>query len=98
MKSGFKIIWTDRARLELAQTLDYLENKWTEKEMKALAQSVENTVLLMQSNPLLFSRTNRKDVYRAIVMRKNSMIFLFNQSEKEVIILSFFNHLRKPIL
>ena len=40
MKNGYKILWTDNALKELAETITYLENNWTEKELKKLANSL----------------------------------------------------------
>ena len=32
MKSGYKILWTDHAISEIEQTIEYLENNWSEKD------------------------------------------------------------------
>ncbi len=96
MKSGYKIIWTTQARNELSDKLEYLTKKWSDKEMKALALSVERNISLLTSNPFVFLKTNKKDVFKAIVMRKNSLYYLINESQQEIVILSFFNHKRKP--
>ena len=34
MKNGYKILWTDHAISELKGTIAYLENHWTEKELR----------------------------------------------------------------
>lgn len=34
MKSGYKILWTDHALSELENTVIYLEENWTERELK----------------------------------------------------------------
>lgn len=43
MKNGYKILWTDNALDELAQTIEYLEENFTDREIKKLASKVENT-------------------------------------------------------
>jgi plasmid stabilization system protein ParE len=39
MKSGYKILWTDFALKELEKTIEYLEENWTEKELR-MQQSI----------------------------------------------------------
>lgn len=34
MKNGYRILWTDNALIELKKTVDYLEQNWTERELK----------------------------------------------------------------
>lgn len=41
MKSGYRILWTDNALLELKKTVDYLEQNWTERELSKLAKELE---------------------------------------------------------
>ena len=36
MKSGFNIEWTQNARKELEKTIEYLEENFSEKEIKKL--------------------------------------------------------------
>ena len=34
MKNGYKILWTDNALRELEKTIEFLEENWTEKEIR----------------------------------------------------------------
>jgi len=36
MEKGFEILWTDLALEELAQTVEYLEQEFSEKEIESL--------------------------------------------------------------
>jgi plasmid stabilization system protein ParE len=55
MKNGYKIFWTRHAIHELTETLTYLEENWTEKELKNLAIAIEKTVTLIALNPFYFN-------------------------------------------
>ena len=46
MKNGYKILWTDNALKELEQTIEYLKENWTERELRNLAESLEETITL----------------------------------------------------
>ena len=54
MKNGYKILWTDFALKELENTIEYLEENWTEKELQNLALNIEETLKLISQNPELF--------------------------------------------
>ena len=47
MKNGYKILWTDFALKELQKTIEYLEENWTEKELRNLAENIEEKVALI---------------------------------------------------
>ncbi len=60
MKNGCKILWTDNALKELQKTVEYLQEHWTEKELRNLATNLENTLNLISNNPYLFQASEIK--------------------------------------
>ena len=44
MKSGYKIVWSHQSEEDLEKTIEYLEDYFTEKELKNLAQESERTL------------------------------------------------------
>jgi plasmid stabilization system protein ParE len=95
MKNGYKILWTDNALKELEQTIEYLEENWTERELRNLAESIEETITLISQNPLIFqSSKKKKDIRRAVILSLNSLYY--RVSEDSVEILSFFGNRQNP--
>ena len=43
----YKILWTDFALKELENTIEYLEENWTKKELQNLALNIEETLKLI---------------------------------------------------
>lgn len=62
MKNGYKILWTDHALEELAQTFSYLEQFFSEKEIENLAQKIESTTELLSRDPFTFSESEFNQV------------------------------------
>ena len=60
MKSGYKILWTDHAISELKETIKYLENNWTEKEIRKFAAKLDHTVELISKMPEIFPESIEK--------------------------------------
>lgn len=95
MKSGYRILWTDNALLELKKTVDYLEQNWTERELSKLAKELEKTLQLISQNPYLFQASDVKnEVRRAVILTFNSMYYRVLKNDVEI--LSFFSNRQSP--
>lgn len=94
MENGYKIKWTANALKELKQTFDYLESEFTKKELNNLATEIEHTIKLISHNPQLFQKSDFKNVYRAIILKFNTMYYRINNDEIEI--LSFFSNRQNP--
>ncbi|WP_298307972.1 type II toxin-antitoxin system RelE/ParE family toxin [Flavobacterium sp.] len=95
MKNGYKILWTDNALKELQKTVEYLEEHWTEKELRNLAINLEKTLNLISNNPYLFQSSEiKKDVRRAVVLKLNTLYYKVNENNVEV--LSLFSNRQNP--
>lgn len=60
MKNGYRILWTDFALIELERTIKYIEENWTEKELRNLASKLEETLSLLSQNPNMFQVSDIK--------------------------------------
>ncbi len=95
MKNGYKILWTDNALNELKKTVDFLEEHWTEKEIRNLATNLENTLKLISNNPYLFQASEiKKEVRRAVILKLNTLYYRVNENNVEI--LSFFSNRQNP--
>lgn len=69
MENGYRILLTDNALIELKQTIDYLEQNWSAKEINKLAVTIEYTLQLIFKNLYIFQVSDvKKDVRRAVIM------------------------------
>ena len=96
MRNGFKINWTHQAQRELEDTYAYLTDEWTQKEIEKLSKEIERTVAHIKDNPWIFQETNQTNIYRAVILKVNSIFYQIDRSSRTVTILSFFNNRRKP--
>jgi plasmid stabilization system protein ParE len=95
MKSGYKIFWTDFALKELENTIAYLEENWTVKELQNLAAEIEANLLLISKNPFLFQSSDmKKDIRRVVIAKHNSLYYRVKNNSVEVI--SFFSNRQNP--
>ncbi|MCF8361321.1 MAG: type II toxin-antitoxin system RelE/ParE family toxin [Prolixibacteraceae bacterium] len=50
MKNTYKLIWSDEALNNLNGIIKYLENRWSQKEIKRFAQLLDKQLNLIKSN------------------------------------------------
>lgn len=94
MKSGYKIIWTDFASDELANTFIYLENDFSEKHVINLANEIERIINLISENPLLFVKVYDQEIRRVAILKYNNLNYKINEDSVEII--SFFSNRQSP--
>lgn len=71
MESGYKILWTDHALKELANTYEYLEANFTTHELKKLSIEIDNTLKLISKTLIYFQYQNQKELEE--LLSKNSI-------------------------
>ena len=74
MRSGYRILWTDRATFDLQSIIDYLLYKWTEKEVQNFVRKLEKRLELIFVNPRLLPKTSKRNNVRRSVLTKHTVI------------------------
>ncbi len=95
MKSGYKILWTDHAISELKETIEYLENKWTERELRRFAAKLDHTIELISKSPEIFPLSLEKNnIRKAVVEKHNNLYYRINKNSIEIV--SLFANRKNP--
>ena len=95
MTSGYKIVWTAHAISELKDTLAYLEENWTDRELTNFSRKLDHTIELISKNPHLFPVSKHKrNVRKAVVANFNTLYYW--QKEDNIEILSIFSNRQNP--
>ncbi|MFN5794594.1 MAG: type II toxin-antitoxin system RelE/ParE family toxin, partial [Bacteroidota bacterium] len=91
----YRIFWTDFALEELEKTIEYLKENFSEKELKNLAESIEENLILISKNPNLYQVSEaKKDLRRIVILRYNSLYYRIKNDTIEII--SFFSNRQNP--
>ncbi len=90
MRNGYKVYWTDNAIQELKETIEYLERNFTDKEISKLALKIEGITELISQNPKIFPKSEVRNVYKAVVLKFNTLYYRINKENVEI--LSFFSN------
>ncbi len=95
MQSGYKIFWTAEALKNLRQIIKYLEENWSEKEIKSFVRKLDKRLNLIAINPKLFAKTEVKKYVRKSVLTKHTVIYYLFEDEL-VKILTIFDPRQHP--
>jgi len=95
MASGFKVRWTVHALSELSETITYLEENWTEKELIQFAKAVDNTVEIITRHPEIYPISNEKKKTRKAIVDKNNTIY-YRVVKNAIEVLSVFGTKQDP--
>ena len=87
---ALKIVWTSKALEGLDKVLEYLEAKWTSKEILTLEQNIENFKAQVKRTPLIYPATGKyKNLRKAVISKHNYIIYRF-KPRKKIIELVYF--------
>mgnify|MGYP000941013281 FL=1 len=95
MKSTYKLIWSDEALNNLKGIIDYLENRWTKKEIKKFALLLDKQLKLIEDNPFLFAESDKSNGLRKSVLSKQTTIY-YRIIGYEIRIITLFDNRQTP--
>jgi len=89
-----EIIWSDDAKLDYDENIEYLLKEWSEKSAANFIKEVETVLKLLKKNPNLFPKSNYKSIRRAVI-RKQITLF-YQKKESSILLVRFWNTLKNP--
>lgn len=92
-----KIVWTPEALQTYLQIINYLEQKWTEREIKNFAQSVEDKIELLKSFSGIGSLFDKKRKLRKTLVHKHVQLYYrIRPVKKQIELVNFWNTYQNP--
>jgi plasmid stabilization system protein ParE len=95
MKNTYKLIWSDEALSNLKGIIDYLENRWTKREIRKFAQLLDKQLKLIEFNPYLFAESSKSNGLRKSVLSKQTTIY-YRIKNFEIRIITLFDNRQNP--
>jgi len=97
MKSGYSLFWSDRALTDLQNTLNYLSENWTARELKFFSNRLDKRINLIIQFPNLFpSSDKRKSIKRSVLTKHITVYYQVNPRKNIITILSLFDTRQNP--
>jgi len=94
MEKGFEILWTDLALEELSESVEYLEKKFSQKEIDKLGDEIERISSIISQNPNIFPHSDQLQTRKAVILKFNTLYYRIKNDKIEI--LSFFSNRQSP--
>ncbi len=91
---SYQIIWSPQANKTYMLILEYLQSKWTEREINNFIERTEEVLFFINQNPFLFPYSKQNNSYKCVVTAQTSLIYQINQDKVEL--LSFWDNRQDP--
>ncbi len=86
MTNTYKLIWSDEALEGLKEIIAYLENKFSEKDVKKFAKKLDRQLEIIQTNPESFPFSPKsKTVRRSIIAKLTSIYYAIDKDTVKLI-------------
>lgn len=95
MRDSLKIRWTEEAARNLENIIQYLEDNWSEKEIKQLFAKLEKQLELLSLFPHAYLVSSKRKKIRRCVFTKNLTIYYTIKNEF-LILLTLFDSRQHP--
>ena|ERR1700733_991881 len=92
---ALKIVWSTEAKESLQETIDYLEEKWTEKELRSFAKILEKQLYVISNKPRIYKKSERLLGTRECLLSKHNSLF-YIADKKSVHIVTLWNNRQEP--
>ncbi|MBP7807863.1 MAG: type II toxin-antitoxin system RelE/ParE family toxin [Bacteroidia bacterium] len=89
-----EVRWTPESINTFNKIIDYIESKWTPREVENFINATEIVVRFISANPKMFRKTNKKNIREALVTPHNLMIYKINL--ETIDILTFWDTRQHP--
>jgi plasmid stabilization system protein ParE len=86
-----KIEWSLEAQANLNNIITYLENEWTEKEIRYFSERLDKQLSVILQTPEIYKKSSRKTGLRECQITNHSTLFYAYDNEKLYIVTVFDN-------
>lgn len=95
MENIYKLIWSEEALNNLKGIIEYLENKWTKREIKKFAKLLDKQINIIKTNPYLFAESEKSNSLRKSVLSRQTTIY-YRIKDDEIRIITLFDNRQNP--
>jgi plasmid stabilization system protein ParE len=88
----YKIFWTEEAIQNLEEIIDYLKNKWTQREVDNFKLKLSKQIDLIGNNPGMFPISTFQPRLRKAVLSRQTSIFYEIKDNVIYLAYIFVNH------
>lgn len=70
-----KIVWSPKALSTFKGIIEYLENVWSERQVKDFIIETDKVLTYVSKYPTLFRKTSKKNIHEVLVTKHNLLLY-----------------------
>jgi plasmid stabilization system protein ParE len=93
---ALNVRWTPESEDTISDIINYLEQEWTEKEIRKFAQKTQKIILQIAKNPKMYKATGNEEIRRAVITKQTSLFYHINEVSNLITLLAFWDNRKNP--
>ena len=78
---ALKISWSKEAKEELIRVIAYLDENWSEKEIRKFSSKLEEQITLISVRPKTYKKSKRLlGTHECLITKHNSLFYTYNET------------------
>ena len=94
---AIEIIWSNRAEKGFDKIVNYLEENWTEREIRNFMQESQEFFDLLKKNPKMLQPSRKANLYRGPMNRLTMVTYKIKPRKEQIILVNIRNSRQKPL-
>lgn len=90
-----KIIWSEHAKLDYWENIDYLLEQWSKKEAMEFIEKVNSILEVISSKPKAFQKANFKGVHGVTITPQIKLFYKVSKNDT-IELIRFWNNYQNP--
>lgn len=95
MRSTYSILWSDEAFKGLAEIIEYIEQRFSEKDVRKFVKLLNENIEIIRKNPEIFPISSKSKSIRRSTVAKLTSIFYTIEKDK-IYIITVFDNRKSP--
>lgn len=90
----YQVVWFSNAQQRYREIINYLEENWSENEVKNFVHLTNNLIDQIELNPLLFKKVSKSGLRQAVLTKHN--LILYRIEKDQIQLLTIFDTRQNP--
>jgi len=88
--------WSKEAEDTFDEIIKYLEDNWTEKEIRNFVGSANKVIEQIEKNPYQFKASRFQEIRKALITKHISLFYFVNETDKVIVLYAFWDNRQNP--
>lgn len=93
---AYKIRWTKEANKTFDKIIEYLESRWTNREIVNFVKKSNQILAQISDRPEMFKSSSKMKIRMGVITKQTSLFYQIDDRNKIIVLLSFWDNRQDP--